>query len=54
MIKNYKVCREIGLKNSGGKLIYSNVGYFASIETLTKRMETRLKIVDYLKKHPQI
>ena len=35
MIKSYQLCKKMGLKNSGEKLIYSNVGYAASLETLT-------------------
>jgi hypothetical protein len=52
MIRRYQICREKGLDNFGGKLIYSPVGFVGSKELLTKRMEVRLKLVDYLKKHP--
>ena len=54
MIKRYKTCREIAFKKSGNKLKYSPIGYLASKELITKRMETRLKMVDYFKKHPNI
>ena len=52
MIERYQICREKGLNNIGSKLIYSPVGFLGSRELLTKRMEIRLKLIDYLKKHP--
>jgi len=51
-IKRYEVARSVGLKKSKAK--FSPVGHYFIQESLTRRIEIRLQLVDYLKKHPNI
>jgi hypothetical protein len=50
--QRYNTVRTIGLKKSKAK--YSPVGHYYVLQSLTRRMATRLQFFDYLKKHPQI
>ena len=52
MVKRYQVVRAIGIEKSGAR--YTPFGYIVALEVLKKRMETRLKFVDYLKRNPMI
>ena len=51
-IKRYVVARNIGLQRSMAK--FSPSGYIMALNTLQKRMETRLRLVQYLKEHPEV
>ena len=52
MVKRYQMVRAIGVEKSGAR--YTPLGYIIALEVLRKRMETRLKFVDYLKRNPMI
>lgn len=54
MINRYETTRRDGFAKTKGKLKYSSLGHVMSIELMTKRVETRLKLVDYMKRHPDI
>ena len=51
-IARYCVARQLGLQRSKAK--YSPSGYVLALNTLQRRMEDRLKLVDYLNKHPEV
>lgn len=51
-IERYSVARNIGLERSGCR--YSPSGYVLALNTLKKRFEIRLRMVEYIKKHPQV
>lgn len=48
----YNTARKVGLKNS--RAVYSPTGYLMAESTIRKRMEVRLALVEYMKKHPAI
>lgn len=48
----YGTARRVGLKNC--KATYSPTGYWIAESNIEKRMEVRLKLVDYLKRHPAV
>lgn len=48
----YSTARTAGYRNA--KATYSPTGYLIALNSLQKRMEMRLKFVDYLKKHPKV
>lgn len=52
MVKRYDPLFKLGLSRSNVQL--SPSGIYFSVSTLTKRVETRLKLIDFLKKHPDI
>lgn len=51
-VKRYTISRSIGLHRSMAK--FSPTGYIMALSTLQKRMETRLRLVQYLKDHPEV
>jgi hypothetical protein len=51
-IRFYEVLRKTGLEKS--KARYSPMGYYIAGSSLKRRMASRLKMIDYLKKHPQV
>jgi len=48
----YDVARKVGMKNC--KATYSPTGYWIACSVIQKRMEARLRLVDYMKKHPAV
>lgn len=52
MVQKYSIVREVGLKKS--QIRYSPLGYVVVQSILTRRMESRLQLVDYLKRHPVV
>ena len=51
-IERYSIARQWGLQRSKAK--YSPTGYVLALNTLQRRMEDRLRIVDYMNKHPEV
>ena len=50
--QRYNTVRTVGLKKSKAK--FSPIGHYYVLQSLTRRMTTRLQLFDYLKKHPTI
>ena len=51
-IERYTVARQLGLKRSNAE--YSPTGYVLALNTLQRRMEDRLRLVEYLNNHPEV
>jgi len=51
-IERYQIARRFGLERS--QAVYSPTGYLITLNTLQKRMESRLLLVEYIKKHPEV
>ena len=51
-LARYSIARQLGLQRSKAK--YSPTGYVLALNTLQRRMEDRLRLVDYLNKHPEV
>ena len=51
-IDRYTTARSIGMTRS--KAQFSPTGYIMALSTLQKRMETRLRLVEYIKRHPEV
>jgi hypothetical protein len=52
MIDLYSICRRLGVERSGAK--YKPFGHYMALEGLIHKAVTRLKMLDYLKRHPTI
>jgi hypothetical protein len=50
--ERYETARSLGLQRSKAK--YTPFGYVITQETLTKRVLTKLKMLEYIKRHPKI
>lgn len=51
-IHRYDTVRIVGLQKTKAK--FSAVGHYYALRGLTRRMETRLQLIDYMKKRPEI
>jgi hypothetical protein len=52
MVKLYETTRNVAVARSSAK--YSPVGHFLAQRMIVKRMEIRLQMIDYIRKHPKV